>query len=50
MAKGKKPVKALSASGKDRVKLTAEESLKRMQEFDKRKEEFVATVRIGAIV
>jgi hypothetical protein len=47
MAKGKKQVKALSANAKDRVKLTAEESLKRMQEFDKRKEEFVATVRKG---
>jgi hypothetical protein len=50
MAKGKKPVKASSADGKDRAKLTAEESLKRVQEFAKRKEQFVATVRIGAIV
>jgi hypothetical protein len=47
MAKGKKQVKVLSAEGKDHVMLTAEESLKRVQEFAKRKEQFVATVRKG---
>lgn len=47
MPKGIKQSKAPSADGKDRAKLTAEESLKRMQEFNKRKEEFVATVRKG---
>jgi hypothetical protein len=30
-----------------RAKLTAEESLKRMQEFSKRKEAFIAAVREG---
>jgi hypothetical protein len=30
-----------------RAKLTAEESLKRMQEFARRKESFVAAVRMG---
>lgn len=47
MAKGKKQAKALSIDRKDRVQLTAEESLKRMQEFDKRKEQFIAAVRKG---
>jgi hypothetical protein len=44
MAKGKKRVKRFPP---DRAKLTAEVSLKRMQEFAKRKEHFVATVRKG---
>jgi hypothetical protein len=30
-----------------RVKLTAKESLKRTQDFDKRKEQFIASVRKG---
>ncbi|CAN5472394.1 hypothetical protein BH10ACI2_BH10ACI2_23960 [soil metagenome] len=30
-----------------RMKLTAEESLKRTKEFDKRKEKFIATIREG---
>jgi hypothetical protein len=30
-----------------RVKLSPEESLKRMQEFDKRKEAFIASIRKG---
>ncbi|MCI0702642.1 MAG: hypothetical protein L0241_16280 [Planctomycetia bacterium] len=47
MAKGKKQNKGASATGSKRVKLTAEESLKRMQEFPKRKERFVAAVRKG---
>jgi hypothetical protein len=47
MAKGKKRVKGLSTERADRARLTAEESLKRMQEFAKRKEHFVATVRKG---
>ena len=52
MAKEKKPGR--SAPGKsaparrpERVKLTAAESLKRMQAFSKRKETFVAAVRKG---
>lgn len=44
MAKGKKQGKGVAAG---RAKLTAEESLKRMQEFAKRKEQFVASVRKG---
>lgn len=31
----------------ERMKLTAEESLKRMDEFPKRKEQFIASVRKG---
>ena len=45
MAKGKKRGKTCSTERAERVKLTAEESLKRMQEFAKRKEQFVAAVR-----
>ncbi len=30
-----------------RIKLSAEESLKRVREFDKRKEAFIATIRKG---
>jgi hypothetical protein len=44
MAKGKKQGKGPSAG---RAKLTAEESLKRLQEFAKRKEQFIASVRKG---
>jgi hypothetical protein len=47
MAKGKKRGQAVSAERAERVKLTAEESLKRMQDFAKRKEQFVAAVRKG---
>ena len=47
MAKGKKRAKGLPAQRAGRAKLTAEESLKRLQEFAKRKEHFVATVRKG---
>jgi hypothetical protein len=44
MAKGKKRGKGLVS---DRIKLTAEESLKRLQEFAQRKEHFIATIRKG---
>ena len=47
MAKGKKRVKGLPSQRAKRAKLTAEESLKRLQEFAKRKEHFVAAVRKG---
>ena len=47
MAKGKKRVKHLPSERAERAKLTAEESLKRMQEFAQRKEQFVAAVRKG---
>ena len=47
MAKGKKRNKDLSRERTERTKLSAEEFLKRMQEFSKRKERFVAAVRKG---
>ena len=47
MAKRKKRSKGLPTERPDRVKLTPEESLKRLQEFTKRKETFVAVVRKG---
>jgi hypothetical protein len=45
--KGKKRTKGITAERAERVKLTAEESLKRMLEFDQRKEQFIAAVRKG---
>jgi hypothetical protein len=45
MAKGKKRIKGLPTERADRAKLTVEESLKRLQEFTKRKEHFVAAAR-----
>ncbi len=47
MAKGKKPVTGLPAERAERAKLTVEESLKRLQEFARRREHFVAAVRKG---
>ncbi|HKI36347.1 MAG TPA: hypothetical protein VKA46_31105 [Gemmataceae bacterium] len=47
MAKGKKRVTGIPDEQPGRAKLTAEESLKRMQEFARRKEQFVAAVRKG---
>ena len=47
MAKGTKRGKRLSTERAERAKLTAEESLTRLQEFAKRKEQFVAAVRKG---
>lgn len=47
MAKAKKQPKSVPARRADRVRLTAEESLKRMQDFPNRKEEFIASVRKG---
>jgi hypothetical protein len=47
MAKGKKRGQNLPAQRPARARLTAEESLKRLQEFGKRKEHFVAAVRKG---
>ncbi len=45
----KKPIATKNSAAKraERVKLTAEESLKRMEEFPKRKESFVAAIRKG---
>ena len=48
MAKGKERGKGLLAGRAERAKLTAEQSLKRLQEFAKRREPFVAAVRKGA--
>ena len=47
MAKGKKQGKGPPAARAGRAKLTAEESLKRLEEFGKRKERFVASIRKG---
>jgi hypothetical protein len=47
MAKSKKQSKSQPARRAQRIKLAPEESLKRMQAFDKRKEAFVAAVRKG---
>ncbi len=47
MAKGKKGGKGRPPQRAKRAKLTADESLKRMQEFPKRKEQLVAAVRKG---
>ncbi len=47
MAKGKKRDKGLLAKRAEPAKLSAEESLKRLQEFAKRREHFIATIRKG---
>jgi hypothetical protein len=47
MAKSKKQGKTTTGGRPARAKLTAEESLKRMQDFPKRKERFIAAVRKG---
>lgn len=45
MAKRLKDLKEVRIERPPRVKLSAKESLKRTQEFDKRKEQFIAAVR-----
>jgi len=45
MAKKQKVNNVQKSERSKRVKLSAEESLKRMEEFPKRKEKFVAAVR-----
>ena len=45
MEAGKRPDESHSPKRAERVKLTPEESLKRMREFNKRKERLVAAVR-----
>lgn len=47
MAKRIEDLKKVKPERPPRVKLSAEESLKRTQEFEKRKEEFIAAVRKG---
>jgi hypothetical protein len=45
MAKRSKDLKEVKIERPPRLKLSPEESLKRMQEFDKRKDKFIASVR-----
>jgi len=47
MARRLKDMKEVKIERPPRIKLSAKESLKRTQEFDKRKEQFIATVRKG---
>lgn len=47
MAKRLKDLKEVKIERPPRLKLTPEESLKRTQSFDRRKEQFVAAVRKG---
>jgi len=47
MAKRLKDLKEVKIERPPRIKLSAEESLKRTQEFAKRKEKFIAAVRKG---
>ena len=45
MTKKAKVVKEIKIERPERMKLSAEESLKRMKEFDKRKEKLIAAIR-----
>lgn len=47
MAKKSKPTKPLKFERPKRARLSAEESLKRMEAFSKRKERFIAAIREG---
>jgi hypothetical protein len=47
MAKTLKDIVEIKIERPPRAKLSAEESLKRTQEFDKRSEKFIASVREG---
>jgi hypothetical protein len=47
MAKNLRDLKEVKSERAPRAKLSAKESLKRTQEFDKRKEQFIAAVRKG---
>lgn len=47
MARRPKDLKEVKIERPPRIKLSAKESLKRTQEFDKRKEQFIAAVRKG---
>ncbi len=47
MAKRLKDIKEIKLERPPRAKLSAEESLKRTQEFDKRGERFIASIRKG---
>ena len=45
MSKKLKEIKDIKIERPERAKLTAKESLKRMQEFSKRKDKFIASIR-----
>ncbi len=45
MTKKAKVIKEIKIERPERMKLSAEESLKRMKEFDRRKEKFIASIR-----
>jgi hypothetical protein len=45
--KGLKDIKELKVERPPRVKISEKEALKRMKDFSKRKEQFIATVRTG---
>lgn len=45
MTKKAKVIKEIKIERPERMKLSAEESLKRMKNFDKRKEKFIASIR-----
>ncbi len=47
MAKRLKDLKEVKIERPPRIKLSAKESLKRTEEFDKRKERFIASIRKG---
>jgi len=47
MRKRQQQKKEAKAGRSQRVSLSAKESLKRLEEFQKRKEQFIATVRKG---
>ncbi len=47
MTKKAKVIKEIKIERPERMKLSAEESLKRTKEFDKRKEKFISTIRKG---
>lgn len=47
MAKRLKDIKEIKIERPPRAKLSAEESLKRTREFDKRSEKFIAAIRKG---
>jgi hypothetical protein len=47
MAKRLRDIKEIRIERPPKAKLSAEESLKRTQEFDKRREKFIASIRKG---
>ena len=47
MARRLKEIKEIKIERPPRAKLTPKESLKRMEEFPKRREKFIATIRKG---